>query len=338
MKKKRLAAIIFGLVFLTACISRPSTPGTGLQPVSLQLQWITQAQFAGYYVALDKGWYREEGLDLTIKPGGPDVVAIDDVAGGKSDFGTAFLADLTIAIQKGQSVISIAQIQQMNGLLLIAKKSSGIRRPGDFVGKRIGNWGSSWEAQLNALLARENVAREDVNIVSQGFDMQPFLNGDLDVASAMVYNEYHTVLESGLKLQDLNIIDYTLYGLGFPGDTLFTSRQLAQGSPDLCLRVLRASLRGWQYAVDNPKEAVDIVLKFDKNGQASRVHQLSMMREISRLVKVSWREMGYTDQTTVQQMVNILQRYKVLEAPLKPDEVYTNKFWEQAENSTITAK
>ncbi|MDD5398442.1 MAG: ABC transporter substrate-binding protein [Dehalococcoidia bacterium] len=330
MKQITLPVLAISLIFVTGCAFGPSAPAPVLQPVSLQLQWITQAQFAGYYVALDKGWYREEGLDLTIRPGGPDTDLVGEVASGKSDFGTAFLADLSVAIQKNQPVVSIAQIQQMNGLLLIAKKSSGIKRPVDFVGKRIGIWGTNWETQLRALLARERIQREKVKITPQGFDMQPFLNGDLDVASAMVYNEYHQVLEAGMSLHDLNIIDYVLYGLGFPGDTLFTSRWLAGQNPSLCGQVLRASLRGWQYAIDNPKEAVDIVLKYDKSGTAVRSHQLSMMREISRLVKVPWREMGYTDRTTVQQMINILSRYKVLEGPLLPEAVYTNEFWEQA--------
>lgn len=324
------AIVVINLIALIGCDFSPSMPAVELQPVSLQLQWIPQAQFAGYYVALDKGWYREEGLDLTIKPGGPDLPLIDHVATGKSDFGTAFLSDLSVAIQKGQPVISIAQIQQMNGLLLIAKKSSGIKRPADFVGKRIGIWGTSWETQLNALLTRERIDRDKVKIMPQGFDMQPFLEGDLDVASAMVYNEYHQVLEAGVNIQDLNIIDYILYGLGFPGDTLFTSRWMVQQNPARCRQMLRASLRGWQYAIDDPKEAVEIVLKYDTSGTAVRAHQLSMMREIARLVKVPWREMGYTDQTTVQQMINILLRYKVLEGPLPPGEVYTNEFWEQA--------
>jgi NitT/TauT family transport system substrate-binding protein len=331
MKKTILLTIVICIISLTACTSSPSIPAGGLEPVSLQLQWITQAQFAGYYVALDKGWYREEGIDLTIKPGGPDIAVVDEVANRTIDFGTAFLADLSVAIQEGQPVISIAQIQQMNGLLLIAKKSSGIKRPEDLVGKRIGIWGPSWEAQLNALLARERIPRDKVQIMPQEFDMQAFLKGDLDVASAMIYNEYHQVLEAGVKLQDLNIIDYVLYGLGFPGDTLFTSRWLTQQNPSLCQRMLRASLRGWQYAIDNPKETVDIVLKYDLSGSADRAHQISMMREISKLVKVPWRELGYTDQNTVQQMINILLRYQVLGGPLQADEVYTNEFWYQVQ-------
>lgn len=332
MKKILFLLLLICLLSVPACMS--GTPDTaGLKTTSLQLQWITQAQFAGYYVALDKGWYREEGLNVIIKPGGPETDLVEQVASGISDFGTAFLSDLAVNIQKGRPVISISQIQQMNGLLLVAKKSSGIKRPGDLAGKRIGIWGSNWEAQLNALLARERISKKDVTIMPQGFDMQGFLDGEMDVASAMIYNEYHQVLESGIKPHDLNIIEYTLYGLGFPGDVLFTRLDLTQNDPDLCLKMLRASLRGWHYAVDNPKEAVDIVLKYDKSGKSDRAHQLSMMREISGLVKVSWREMGYTDRITVEQMINILHRYKVLETLIEPDSIYTNRFWEEAQQN-----
>jgi NitT/TauT family transport system substrate-binding protein len=329
MKKIVLLILAVCLILSIGCISKPSTTAANLEPVSLQLQWIPQAQFAGYYVALYKGWYKEEGIDLTIVPGAADLSAVNEVASKNKDFGTSFLADLTVAVGNGQPVISIAQIQQMNGLLLIAKKSSGIQRPRDLIGKKIGIWGSSWESQLDALLAHEGISKSEVTIVPQGYDMVPFLKGEMDVASAMIYNEYHQVLEAGMKMQDLNIIDYPLYGLGFPGDLLFTQRRIAQEKPDLCVGMLRASLRGWQYAIDNPKEAVDIVLKYDKSGQAVKAHQLSMMREISRLVDVPWQEMGYTDQSSVEQMVDILLRYKVIDYRIRTTSIFTNGFWKE---------
>jgi len=132
-------------------------------------------------------------------------------------------------------------------------------------------------------------------------------------------------------MQDINIIDYTLYNLGFHGDTLFTSCRLDQENPDLRVKMIRASLLGWQYAMAHPKEAVNIVLKYDKSDQLTREHQLSIMKEIPGLVKVPWQKVGYIDQTTVQQMMNTLLRYKVLEGPLQPKQVYTNIFWEQAQ-------
>lgn len=323
-------AMILVVVLAGVCALGSTTIACrSLPKVSIQLQWFTQAQFAGYYVALDKGWYRDEGIDLTIKPGGPDLAPVDLVASGKSQFGTSFLADLCVAIQKGKEVISIGQIQQKNGLLLIAKKSTGIEQPKDFVGKRVGVWLGSWEAQFDVLMANEGISLHDVEVISQGGSIEPFLEGDLDVASAMIYNEYQTVLESGLKAEDLNVIDYAAYGLGFPGDTLFTSRKVAEQHPDLCVRMLRASLKGWQYAIDNPEEAVDIVLKYDKSDVLTRQHQISMMKEISKLIQIPGRDIGYTDRTTVRQTIYIL-RQGILGGMLQPEDVYTNDFWNQA--------
>jgi NitT/TauT family transport system substrate-binding protein len=301
-----------------------------LQPVSLQLQWVTQAQFAGYYVALDKGWYREAGIDLTIKPGGPDLIPVDLVVAGASDFGTTLLADLTVAIQKGKQVLSIAQIQQKNGLLLVAKNSSGIKQPEDFVGKKVGVWLGSWEAQFNALLAKQGIDATAVDVVSQGWSMEPFLRGDLQVASAMIYNEYYVLLEAGIKEEELRIIDYADYGLDFPGDVLFASRTMVEQSPELCTRMVRASVRGWRYAVEHPEEAADIVLKHDRSGVQTKEHQLWMMREIAKLVQVPGHQLGYTDEATVQRMIEVLLRYKILGGSLQPQQVYAKEIFEQA--------
>jgi NitT/TauT family transport system substrate-binding protein len=322
------------VALVLACGPAPTPTSVPLEPVSLQLQWVTQAQFAGYYVALDKGWYREEGIDLKIEPGGPDLVPVDLILSGARDFGTALLADQVVAVQQGKPVISIAQIQQMNGLLLIAKKSSGIQGPQDFVGKRVGVWLGAWEAQFDALMAKEGIAPADFDLVSQGFSMEPFLNGDLDVASAMIYNEYHVVLESGVKEEDLNIIDYADYGLDFPGDVLFTTRQMVEQKPDLCVRMLRASLRGWQYAVEHPEEAADIVLKYDQSGVQTREHQIAMMNEIAKLVSLPVRPLGFTDRDDVRRTIDTLLSYGVLSGPVQPEDVYTIAIWEQARAGT----
>ena len=297
------------------------------QKVSLQLQWVPQAQFAGYYVALEKGWYRDEGIDLTIEPGGPDIIAIDLVTSGTRDFGTALLSDLAVAIQNGKPVVSIGQIQQTNGLLLIARKSSGIKEPSDFKGKRVGIWFQGFEAQFNALLAKQKISDRDLKIISQGWSMEPFLKGDLDVASAMIYNEYHTVLESGIKPEALNIIDYGTYGLDFPGDTLFTSRKVAKEDPDLCLKMLRVSLKGWQYTIEHPEEAVDIVLKYDKSGIQKRDHQLVMMQEIAKLVQRTGKTLGKTDSEAVSRMVETLRQSGIFKEKISPELIYTNEFF-----------
>ncbi|MFQ5399155.1 MAG: ABC transporter substrate-binding protein [Anaerolineae bacterium] len=332
-RRGTVALLIVALLslILVACSVEPATPTpVPLEPVSLQLQWVTQAQFAGYYVALDKGWYREEGIDLTIQPGAPDFIPVDLVTAGIHEFGTSLLADLAIAIQDGKPVVSVAQIQQENGLLLIARKASGIERPTDFTGKRVGVWLGSWEAQFNALVAKEQVAPDAFELVAQGFSMDPFIAGELDVASAMIYNEYDVVLNSGIGIDELNIIDYADYGLDMPGDTLFTTTMLAEENPDLVVRMLRASLRGWQYAVDHPDEAVGIVLKYDESGLQTRPHQTWMMNQIARLVQGENRRLGFTREADVRRTIDTLLRYQILTEPLDPGRVYTNEFWAQA--------
>jgi NitT/TauT family transport system substrate-binding protein len=324
-----ICAVLFAGL-LAGCGPEPTPTEPPVEAVSLQLQWVTQAQFAGYYVALDKGWYAEEGIDLTIQAGGPDLVAVDLVTAGVHDFGTSLLADLMVAVADGKPAISIAQIQQTNGLLLLAHRSSGIEEPADFAGKRVGVWLGGWETQFNALMAREGLTPQDFELVSQGFSMDPFLDGSLDVASAMIYNEYHVVLESGVPAKDVNIIDYADYGLDFPGDVLFTSRRLAEDRPDLCSRMLRASLRGWTYAVEHPEEAVQIVLKYDESGIQTEAHQRSMMEEIAKLVSLPVRPIGYTDRDDVRRTIDTLVSYGVLDQAVQPEEVFTNEFWELA--------
>jgi len=317
-------------VLLAGCGTQPTPTPPPLEPVTLQLQWVTQAQFAGYYVALDKGWYREEGIDLTIDPGGPDLVPSDLVTAGQADFGTGLLADLVVGVQQGKPVISVAQIQQLNGLLLIAFKSSGIAGPADFAGKRVGVWLGAWEAQFDAMMAKQGLTTNDFSLVSQGFTMDPFLKGELDVASAMIYHAYYVALESEVTPEELNIIDYANYGLDFPGDTLFTTRQTLEQKPDLCERMVRASLRGWQYAVEHPEEAADIVLKYDKSGVQTREHQLSMMNEIAKLVVLPVRPLGFTDRDSVLRTIDTLASYGVIGGPVQPEDVFTNDIWEEA--------
>jgi NitT/TauT family transport system substrate-binding protein len=322
---------MIAMVLISGCATQPiATPEPGLDQVTLQLQWVTQAQFGGYYVALDKGWYLEEGIDLTILPGGPDIIPADSVAARRADFGTSLLADVIVAIQQGNPLISVSQIHQNNGLLLIAKKSSGIDDPQAFKEKRVGVWLGSWQAQFDALIAKENISTEDFTLVSQGFSMDSFLNDELDVASAMIYNEYHVVLENGVDPEDINIIDYANYGLGFPGDVLMTNKRLVEENPDLVTRMVRASLRGWQFAIENPQETVDIVLKYDETGIQTRDHQISMMDEITKLVQVTVRPIGFTDRADIRSTISTLLSYGVLEGFLEPEQVFTNEFWENA--------
>ncbi len=296
-----------------------------LRPVSLQLQWVTQCQFAGYFLALEKGWYEDANIDLTIHPGGPDIVPIDLVASGTRDFGTTLLADLALSIQKGKPAIGIAQIQQDNGLRLLAKVSSGIQGPRDFIGKKIGVWLGGWEVQFNALMALEGIKPDQVNVISQGFSMSPFLEDRLDVASAMIYNEYNMVLSRGIKPDQLVVIDFGDYGLGFPGDVLFTSNTMVNADPELCQKMVNISLKGWQYALDHQDEAVAVVLKHDRSGVAQEAHQKKMMAEIAKLIPGSF-PLGRIKKDTISKMIDMLVRQKVMDNAVSQDLVFTDRF------------
>lgn len=321
--------------FFTACAGSEKSDTkkedqTKLTPVSLQLQWMTQAQFAGYYVALDKGWYKEEGLDMTIYPGGPDIVAVDLVTSGTRDFGTTLLADLVVSISRNKPAVSIAQIQQNNGLRLICKKDSGIRGPSDFIGKKIGVWLGGWEVQFNALLVKSGISHENVEEVSQGFSMRPFLDGRIDVASAMIYNEYNMVIAAGIKPEEIHIIDYADYGLDFPGDVIFTSKKMMKQYPELCLKIIRASMRGWKYALENIDEAVEIVLKHDSSLIAKRDHQTKMMLEIKALIMGGEdTELGKMSPEAYEKMIKLLEQYNMIGSPLASGDVYNSEFIDQ---------
>ncbi len=184
--------------------------------------------------------------------------------------------------------------------------------------------------QFNALLALQQIKPESIDVISQGFSMGPFIEDRLDVASAMIYNEYYMVLGSGLAKDDLVIIDYADYGLGFPGDVLFTSEKVKNENPDLCLRMVRASLKGWQYALENQEEAVNIVVKHDRTGVAKFDHQRKMMSQIARLVKGgSDATIGHVKEETLSKMVHLLAQHKVLDVPVAVEKIYTPEFINQ---------
>ncbi len=318
------------IVLLSGCQAseekKEVTKAQSTVPVSLQLQWVTQTQFAGFYVALEKGWYQEEGMDVTIYQGGPDAVPVELVDGGSRDFGTNLLPDLAVSIDQGKEIVAISQIQQANGLRLLTRMGSGIKSPKDFVGKKVGVWLGSWEIQFLALLASVGVDPKDVEIVSQGWSMGLFEKGEVDVASAMIYNEYYKVIETGVKQEDLYVIDYQDYQLDFPGDALFTSLRMVQENPELCRKMVRASLRGWEYAFANPEEAVNIVLKHDKGGVQSFDHQLKMLTEIQLMKTRNEVEFGAFNPSRVERMIGLLVDYHIMSEPVALGKIFTSEF------------
>jgi len=313
----------------TAAAAAPKPSGPA-DKVKLQLKWVPQAQFAGYFVALEKGYYTDENLDVTIVPGGPDIVSEQQVANGQADFGVDWVASFLAFRDKGLPLIDVAQIYQSSGLLLVSKKTANITRPEDLKGKNVGVWYGGNEFEFLALMDKLKFDPDkDMNVIKQGFTMDPFLAGQMDAASAMTYNEYQIVLESGVKAEDLNVINYTQEGVGMLEDNLFTSEDTVKNKKDLVQRFVRASIKGWQGAADDQKLAVDAVMKYAEKGSTTADHQTRMMSEVAKLILpagMSKDQLGVMDAGRFKTTADIALKFHVINAPADPATSYTNEF------------
>jgi NitT/TauT family transport system substrate-binding protein len=255
----------------------------GLKKATLIPQWVPQAQFAGYYVAQALGIYKKHGIDLDIMTGGPERPSSVFLKDGKADFATLWLSTAITLRDQGVPLVNIAQTMQRSALMLVAKKSSGIRKPEDMQGKKVGLWGPIFQVQPKAFFNKFNL---DVKIVRQSFSIDLFLRDGVDVASAMWYNEYHTILNSGLNRDELTPFFFHQYGLNFPEDGLYALEETYHRDPDLCRAFVKASLEGWGYAFAHAEETLDIIMKNLKQAHvpATRVHQRWMLVRMKDLM------------------------------------------------------
>jgi NitT/TauT family transport system substrate-binding protein len=261
--------------------------------VVLQLKWVTQAQFAGYYVALDQGFYEEEGLDVTIKPGGPDIAPTQVIAGGGADVTVEWMPAALAAREKGLPLVNIAQPFKSSGMMLTCRKDSGVATTDDFVGRTLGVWffGNefpflSWMSQLG--LSTEGGA-DGVTVLKQGFNVDPLIQNQAACISTMTYNEYWQVIDAGFTPEDLVVFKYEDQGVATLEDGLYVLEQnLADPAfADRMVRFVRASMKGWKWAEENPDAAADIVLENDATGAQTEAHQRRMMGEVAKLTSGS---------------------------------------------------
>jgi NitT/TauT family transport system substrate-binding protein len=334
--------LLSSLILASACApaAQPapptSAPAAAAKPsgapdkVKLQLKWVPQAQFAGYFVAQDRGFYKDENLDVTILPGGPDIVSEQQVANGQADFGIDWVASFLAFRDKGLPLIDVAQIYQSSGLLLVSKKSANISKPEDLKGRSVGVWFGGNEFEFLALMDKLKYDPDkDLNVIKQGFTMDPFLAGQMDAASAMTYNEYQVVLESGVKPEDLNVIDYNKEGVGMLEDNLFTSESMVASKKDVVQRFVRASVRGWRAALDDQKFAVDTIMKYAEKGSTTADHQTRMMAEVAKLVvPAGWsaEKIGLMDDGRFKTTADIALKFHVIGKAADPAKSYTNDF------------
>ena len=257
--------------------------------LTLQLKWVTQAQFAGYYVALENGYYEEEDLNVTIKPGGPDIAPTQVLAGGGADVTVEWMPAALAAREKGLPMVNIAQPFKSSGMMLTCRKDAGVATTEDFAGKTLGVWffGNefpflSWMSQLGLPTDGGDAG---VEVLKQGFNVDPILNGQAACVSTMTYNEYWQVIDAGLTPDDLVLFKYEEQGVATLEDGLYVLEEnLADPAfEDKMVRFVRASMKGWKWAEENPEDAAMIVLDYDETGAQTEAHQIRMMGEVAKL-------------------------------------------------------
>jgi NitT/TauT family transport system substrate-binding protein len=275
--------LLLSFLFVLGGASPLHAAEKALKKASFIPQWSPQAQFAGYYVAYEKGIYKKNGIDLTILQGGPNRPSSQCLINGGADFATLWLSTAIRMHASGQDIINIGQMIQRSALMLVAKKSSNIKTPQDINGKKVSLWGKDFQIQPKAFFRRYNLK---VKIIPQSFSVNLFLRGGVDVASAMWYNEYHTIMNSGLNPDELIPFVFHEHGLNFPEDGIYTLEKTFKKDPALVCAFVKSSIEGWLYAFSHPEEALDIVLKYISQAKipANRTHQKWMLDRMKDLI------------------------------------------------------
>ena len=294
---------------LAAALAATSGAAEAQDTVTLQLKWVTQAQFAGYYVAREKGYYDEVGLEVEIKPGGPDIAPPQVIAGGGADVIIDWMPSALASREKGVPLVNIAQPFKSSGMMLTCRKETGIEDPEDFRGKTLGVWffGNeypflSWMAHLG--IPTEGSA-EGVTVLKQGFNVDPLLQKQADCISTMTYNEYWQVIDAGIPAEELVVFKYEDQEVATLEDGLYALEEDLQDPAfvDKMARFVAASMKGWAYARENTEEAAQIVLDNDETGAQTEKHQVRMMGEINKLTEGSD---GTLDPADYERTVDIL--------------------------------
>ena len=316
--KNTIAGLLVGALALS------TTPAFAQDALTLQLKWVTQAQFAGYLVAEAKGFYDEENLDVTILAGGPNIAPEQVIAGGGADIIVTWMAAGMAARDSGVPLVNIAQPFKRSGLMMICPTETGITEVADFPGHTLGVWFFGNEYPFFAWMNKEGIATDGseggVTVLQQSFDIQPMIQGQADCISVMTYNEYGQALDAGYGPDNLTIFNYTEMGNDLLEDGLYVMEDTLSDPArvDAYTRFVKASMKGWAYALENPEEAAEIVVESDDTGAAEYDHQLYMVGEVTKLVDP---DDAALDMATYERTVQALLDQSIITA--EPEGAYT---------------
>jgi NitT/TauT family transport system substrate-binding protein len=305
--------------------------------VTLQLKWVTQAQFAGYYAADEEGYYADNCLDVTIKPGGPDIVPEQVVLGGQAEFGIDWLDNLLATRDQGENIVNIAQVFARSGMTEVSFKDKGIATIEDLRGKKVGVWLGGNEHKLFAALTKNGIdPKKDATIVAQPFDMNLLLNGEVDAAAAMTYNELAQVLEQKnpdtdklYTLDELNVIKMSDVGTGALEDGIFVKGDWLTdaANQDIAKRFLKASFQGWAYCRDEFEDCLQTVL--DNGTTLGEGHQRWQLNEINALIWPNDGGIGVMNKGDFDLTAQIAKDYKIIKNEASSD-AYTTEYAQAA--------
>lgn len=301
-KKRQQGWWIAGLFWLPLMVQAAS-----LEPLVMQLRWITQAQFAGYYVALDKGFYRDHGLDVTILPGGPNLEPVQSLKSGLIDVSIEWLPHALVQRKQRIPVVNIAQIFHRSGYTLSCRKDRGIETGKDLQGKRVGSWFVGDEEKINALLRKYQV---EVTLYQQNFNLGDLVEGKADCISTMRYNEYLQLLDLGMRAEEITTFDFDALGVATLEDGLYVIEEMLEDPKmvDRFARFLAATIEGWRYTIDHPEEALEIVLDNDPTGALDERHQRNMLEVILTLLHEDREQIGQLTEADYARTIELLKQ------------------------------
>jgi NitT/TauT family transport system substrate-binding protein len=305
-----MKALSIKLAALAAATAMFTTGAQAADKLTVQMKWVPQAQFAGYYVAAAKGYYKAEGLDVTIKPGGPDVSPVQVLAGNQADAIVNWMPDALAAREAGVPLVNIAQIFDKSGLMLTCKKASGVTSPKDFKGKTLGVWFGGNEYPFLNWMAKLGLKPDvDVKVLKQGFNVDPLLQNQAACISTMIYNEYWQVVDAGVKEADLVTFFYEKEGVASLEDGLYVLEGKLKDKAFVAkmAKFLKATFKGWNDAVKNPEEAAKIVVAADPSGSATLPVQKRQMENVAKLISnAGTPKIGYLDPAAYERTVKVL--------------------------------
>jgi NitT/TauT family transport system substrate-binding protein len=329
MKNKyKIGSLIAGLT-----LAASSSLLHAADDVTLQLKWVTQAQFAGYFVAQDQGFYEAENLNVTIKPGGPDVAPPQVIAGGGADVVVDWMPSALASREKGLALVNIAQPFKNSGMMLTCRKDSGITSPADLKDKTLGVWFYGNEYPFLSWMGKLGLAIDGsaggVSVLKQGFNVDPILQKQAECVSTMTYNEYWQIIDAGLDADELVNFKYEDQGVATLEDGLYVlEKNLADAAfVDKMARFVRASMKGWEWARANSDAAADIVLDNDETGAQTEEHQRRMMAEVNKLTLNGGKLSTADYQRTVETLMNGGSDPVISAAPKG---AWTHKVWDAA--------